>query len=151
MRWSETWGQFGWRLIPLPNWILWLIGIPLLLITIASLAGLAWSTISLLNGGSHGGPTQLGRVPLLGLWTMLLVCLVAYGAMLQFGTQFELTQARYFFNAIAPIAILLAFGLRLLTPARARPGIAAAFLVFMIGINILIYSQAVLPFWYLPT
>ncbi|CAA9563207.1 MAG: hypothetical protein AVDCRST_MAG70-1832, partial [uncultured Thermomicrobiales bacterium] len=30
MRFHESWGYFGWRMIPLPEWLLWTIGVPLL-------------------------------------------------------------------------------------------------------------------------
>ncbi len=151
LRWAETWGEFGWRLIHLPNWILATVGIPLLVLTLVSLAGLIWATITILNGGTLPTFLRVTKLQCGGLWLMLLICIMAYGAMLQFGTTFRLTQARYFFNAIPAAAILIAFGLRTLTPARARPGVAAGFLVFMIAINVLIYSQGVLAFWYLPT
>jgi hypothetical protein len=91
----------------------------------------------------------LDRRQTIAIWLLLLVALVAYGAMLQFGTTFQLTQARYFFNAMAAVAILLAFGYRALLPVRVRPVGVVAFLMFMVGINVLIYSQAVLPYWYL--
>jgi 4-amino-4-deoxy-L-arabinose transferase-like glycosyltransferase len=150
-RWSETWGDFGWRLIQLPQWLLTVIGLPFLVMVIASLTGLIWATIQLVRRRSMPGYLKIDALQCSGLWLMLLVCVLAYGAMLQFGTTFSLTQARYYFNAVPAAAILIAFGLRALTPDRARPGVAAGFLVFMIAINVLIYSQGVLPFWYLPT
>jgi hypothetical protein len=84
-----------------------------------------------------------------GLWLLLTVCVIAYGAMLQFGTDFSLTQARYYFNAIAAVAILIAFGLRQVVPARYHSTAIVVFLLFFVTVNVLIYTQYVLPYWYL--
>ena len=86
---------------------------------------------------------------MLGLWLLLAVCVIAYGAMLQFGTDFRLTQARYFFNAVAAVAILLAFGLRQLVPVRYHSIAIVGFLLCMVSANLLIYTQHVIPYWYL--
>jgi peptidoglycan/LPS O-acetylase OafA/YrhL len=91
----------------------------------------------------------LSREQVTGLWLLLAVCVIAYGAMLQFGTDFELTQARYFFSAIGAVAILLAFGLRQLVPARYHSIAIIAFLLCMVSVNLLIYTQNVIPYWYL--
>ncbi|MDQ2682814.1 MAG: hypothetical protein M3Y37_04745 [Chloroflexota bacterium] len=144
-RWRETWGEFGWRLIHLEGWLLTLIGIPLLIMALAALATMIRDLVT----RSRTGEPLLDRRQTIAIWLLLLVALVAYGAMLQFGTTFQLTQARYFFNAMAAVAILLAFGYRALLPVRVRPVGVVAFLMFMVGINVLIYSQAVLPYWYL--
>ncbi len=47
------------------------------------------------------------------------------------------------------VGVLLAFGYRQVLPVRFRPVGVVAFLVFMVGINVMIYSQGVLPYWYL--
>jgi len=150
-RWAETWGEFGWRLIHLRQWLLDAIGFPLLIMTVAAVLGLIWATWSWWKQDRHPARAELSGSQVGGLWLLIAVCVIAYGAMLQFGTEFELTQARYYFNGVAAVGILIAFGLRLLVPLRARPLFATLFLLFMISINVMIYSQAVLPYWYLPS
>ena len=148
MRWRETWGEFGWRLIHIDTWLLLVIGIPLLIMAIGSIGGLVVGSVRRLTGHS-AVQSFLAREQVLGLWVLLAVCVVAYGAMLQFGTDFKLTQARYYFNAVAAVAILLAFGLRQIVPARYHSTAIVAFLLFMVSINVLIYTQYVIPYWYL--
>jgi 4-amino-4-deoxy-L-arabinose transferase-like glycosyltransferase len=148
LRWRETWGEFGWRLIHLEGWLLFAIGIPLLVMTIAAIGTLiagSWKRWT----GRLSGWAVLSREQVTGLWLLLAVCVIAYGAMLQFGTDFELTQARYFFSAIGAVAILLAFGLRQLVPARYHSIAIVAFLLCMVSVNLLIYTQNVIPYWYL--
>jgi 4-amino-4-deoxy-L-arabinose transferase-like glycosyltransferase len=148
MRWKETWGEFGWRLIHLDTWVLTVIGIPLLIMAVAAVAALIVATIRRYSNGAVES-AALGREQILGLWVLLAVCVVAYGAMLQFGTDFKLTQARYYFNAVGAIAILLAFGLRQIVPRRFNSAAIVVFLLFMVSINVLIYTQYVIPYWYL--
>jgi 4-amino-4-deoxy-L-arabinose transferase-like glycosyltransferase len=148
MRWNETWGEFGWRLIHLDGWLLAVIGIPLLIMAVAAIVSLVMASVRRLSAGSVDGP-GLDRAQVLGLWLLLAVCVIAYGAMLQFGTDFSLTQARYYFNAIAAVAILVAFGLRQIVPARHHSTAIVVFLLFFVTVNLLIYTQYVLPYWYL--
>jgi 4-amino-4-deoxy-L-arabinose transferase-like glycosyltransferase len=149
LRWRETWGEFGWRLIHLDTWLLAVIGVPLLIMAIAALISLAGASWNRMTSRPNSG--IMARDQVVGLWLLVAVCVVAYGAMLQFGTDFELTQARYYFNAVSAIAILLAYGLRQIVPARYHSGAIVAFLLFMVSINVLIYTMNVIPFWYLPS
>jgi peptidoglycan/LPS O-acetylase OafA/YrhL len=80
---------------------------------------------------------------------IVLAALISYGAMLQFGTQFALTQARYFFPAINAFAILLLVGLRTLLPTAWLRGAQATVVAALILLNVLIYTQYVIPYWYL--
>ena len=149
-RWKETWGEFGWRLIHLHDWLLTAIGLPLLVMAIAALVAVIVATIQ--RAGSRSDRTPLlSREQCLGLWLMVAVTVLAYGAMLQFGTTFKLTQARYFFNAVGAVAILLAFGFRTIVPGRFHNVAASLFLICMIAANVMIYSQSVIPYWYLAT
>jgi 4-amino-4-deoxy-L-arabinose transferase-like glycosyltransferase len=148
MRWRETWGEFGWRLIHLDTQLLMVIGIPLLILAIAAIGGLIAGSVQRLTKRTTGH-SILVREQVIGLWVLLSVCVVAYGAMLQFGTDFRLTQARYYFNAVSAVAILLAFGLRQIVPVRYHSAAIVVFLLFMVSINVLIYTQYVIPYWYL--
>jgi 4-amino-4-deoxy-L-arabinose transferase-like glycosyltransferase len=146
MRWRETWGEFGWRLIHLDGWLLTTIGVPLLVLAVAALAMLVRATI---QRARRLDVPNLDRAQVLGLWLMFLVAIVCYGAMVQFGTDFALTQARYYFQAVGAVALILAYGLGSLMPRNWKPFASGAFLAFMIAVNLLIYTQYVIPYWYL--
>jgi hypothetical protein len=149
LRWRETWGEFGWRLIHLDTWLLAVIGIPMLILAVTALTSLSIGSWRRIRSGPGAGTMAADQV--VGLWLLVAVCVVAYGAMLQFGTDFELTQARYYFNAVSAVAILLAFGLRQIVPARYHSTAIVGSLLFMVSINVLIYTVNVIPFWYLPS
>lgn len=148
MRFHETWGLFGWRLIPLPEWLLWTIAIPVLF----ALGGLVQYAFTARQGNvADAGdpvisPLQWQR------WILALfaaTCAIAYLAVVQFGTQFELTQARYFFPAINAAALLLMLGARTLIPPRWHSAGRTAIVGFLIALNVMIFSQFVIPFWQL--
>jgi hypothetical protein len=75
------------------------------------------------------------------------LCITAYFAVLQFGVTFSLTQARYFFPAILPAAILLMLGFRALIPRRWLGYSQLAIFISLVVLNIVIYSGWVLPYW----
>jgi hypothetical protein len=77
---------------------------------------------------------------------LVLTCIVAYLAVIQFGTEFALAQARYFFPAINAAALLSMLGLRTLIPARARPAAQGVVVGALILLNVVIMSAYVLPF-----
>jgi hypothetical protein len=129
--------------------VLYAIGIPLLVCALASLYLVVKGTWQ--RWRRTASEPILSREQVIGLWLLVLTAVVAYGAMLQFGTTFALTQARYYFNAVGPIAVLLALGFRQLMPVRFRPIGVVVFLVFMVGVNVVIFSQSVIPYWYLPS
>ena len=79
--------------------------------------------------------------------TMGVTCLVAYYAILQFGVSFSLTQARYFFPAIVPAAVLLMLGYRALIPRPYLPYGQVALFATMLTLNVIIYSGYVVPYW----
>ena len=160
MRWRETWGEFGWRLIPLNPELLRL----LLWIVLIGTVGIAvWAVRlyrvnhELLNASDEDEAAAIAersesifileRWQVVGVLTMGATCILAYLAVLQFGTTFSLTQARYFFPAIVPAAILLMLGFRAIIPRRwlsyAQVSLFASFIV----LNVVIYSAYVLPYW----
>lgn len=160
MRWRETWGEFGWRLIPLSPELLRV----LLWITILAMIGIAVWAIrfhrvnrALLRASDPVEAAAIAnrsesifvleRWQVVGVLTMGITCLLAYAAILQFGTTFSLTQARYYFPAIVPAAILMMLGLRTLIPRRwlnhGQVGVFASLVV----LTIVIYSGYVIPYW----
>jgi hypothetical protein len=64
----------------------------------------------------------------------------------QFGTSFALSQARYYFPAVNAGALLLMLGLRTLLPGRARPTAQGVVFGALVLLNIVILTGYVLPF-----
>ena len=62
---------------------------------------------------------------------------------------FSLTQARYFFPAINAFAFLLMLGLRAVLPVGARRYGQAVVVAALVVLTIIIYTQYVIPYWYL--
>lgn len=152
-RWAETWGEFGWRLIHLRSSLLLVIGVPCVIALLGLVFFLLREAPGVLRPKSARSESETVDSPTLwqlkAVATLFLTCIVAYGGVLQFGTRFALTQARYFFPAINAIALLLALGWRMLIPPAAlRYGTAALF-VGLSALNVVMFTQYVLPFWYL--
>ena len=80
------------------------------------------------------------------LWVLLAACVVGYLAVVQFGTRFALTQARYFFPVVTAAALLSMLGLRTLMPARWRPVGQAATVAALLSLNVWLFVAYVLPF-----
>ncbi len=163
LRWRETWGEFGWRLIPLGrpgtpsepgDWPLLR---ALMWVALMGMIGIAvWAIrFHLANRRLQEQPDAataesvlaLERWQVVGVLTMGVTCIAAYYAILQFGVTFSLTQARYYFTAIVPGAILLMLGYRALLPKRWLPYGGLAVFVSLVLLNVVIYSAYVLPYW----
>jgi 4-amino-4-deoxy-L-arabinose transferase-like glycosyltransferase len=162
MRWRETWGEFGWRLIPLGDPVTrdwWLLRLLLLVSMIAAFGIAVWAVrlyrhqkTMLASESRATDPPQnpildLQRWQVVGVLTMGMTCLLAYFAILQFGTTFSLTQARYYFPAIVPAAILFVLGLRAIIPRQWLPFAQAGFFLGFAILNVVIYTAYVLPYW----
>lgn len=164
-RWSETWGAFGWRRIQLDmgddptvlRVLLWL--------TLFGVVGLAMYALRFLRaqreiikleetGLSFGEirdhrDETLAILPwqVTGVLTMGVACVIGYYAVLQFGTTFALTQARYYFPMVVPASVLLMLGYRSWFPRRWLPYVGAVIFLGLVVLNIYIYSAFVIPFW----
>lgn len=152
-RWHETWGLFGWRLIYLGDGLLWAIGIPCIIATLGLLAyfvaiGILWRP-SRPRAGSFDGVAALQRWQVESILLILFAALVSYLAMLEFGTRFRLTQARYFFPAINAFAFLLLLGFRTILPESWRKIGGGVVVASLVVLTVVIYTQYVLPYWYL--
>jgi 4-amino-4-deoxy-L-arabinose transferase-like glycosyltransferase len=148
MRFKETWGYWGWRLIPLDKTTLWAIGLPL----IVALGGLLQYAVTAARRRPSAESDPVNRPvrwQALALGMLFVSCVVAYLAIVQFGVTFSLTQARYFFPIVNAAAILLALGWRTLIPLRFHPYGQGAAVAAMIAMNVLIFSQFVIPYWQL--
>jgi 4-amino-4-deoxy-L-arabinose transferase-like glycosyltransferase len=137
-RWTETWGEFGWRLIHISGALLALLGV----VTAASIAALVAVAMAERRAVASYG----WRVPALAL--LAAACALGYLSTVQFGVRFVLTQARYFFPMAAAAALLLMLGLRAWIPGRWH-SIGQAVVVFAaIAVNVAIYTAYVIPYWY---
>lgn len=159
MRWRETWGEFGWRLIPLGETMLRVLFVAF----VASLIGaLLWIAVVVLfrmrlRGSSFAAVRRLTGATdpivtvaswqLIGMLAMLFTCVVAYFAVLQFGINFKLTQARYYFPAVNAAAIIIMVGIRMLTPIRFLPWVQSAIFLGLFGLNVVVLSTYVVPYW----
>jgi hypothetical protein len=77
---------------------------------------------------------------------LIVACVVAYLAVIQFGTTFALSQARYYFPIVNAAALLVMLGLRTLIPLRARPIGQGLIVAALIALNVTIVTAYVLPF-----
>jgi 4-amino-4-deoxy-L-arabinose transferase-like glycosyltransferase len=143
-RFRETWGEFGWRMIHLRAPLLWSIAVPTIL-ALVGLAiyflGLARNQTPLARRDPRPTPWQIKALVVLGI-----ACVVAYLAIIQFGTSFALSQARYYFPIVNAAALLLMLGLRTLIPVRARPIGQGIVVAALIALNVTIITSYVLPF-----
>lgn len=147
-RFQETWGDFGWRKIPLDNTMLWAIGLPLIL----AVGGLVLYALTARRNNTYSDDPVLrpARWQTWGVLTLLATCAIAYIAVIQFGTEFALTQARYYFPAVNAAALLLMLGFRTLIPRRFLPYGQTVIVAALVLMNVLIFTQYVLPhypFW----
>jgi 4-amino-4-deoxy-L-arabinose transferase-like glycosyltransferase len=163
-RWQETWGAFGWRLIQLDTNSATLLRV-LLWITFFATVGLAVYALRFLRTQReidasaergedvavlrHSSDETLSIMPwqVTAILTMGITCVLSYYAILQFGTTFSLTQARYFFPAIVPAAILFMLGIRSWFPRSWLPYVGAATFLGLVLLNLIIYTAYVVPYW----
>lgn len=164
-RWRETWGDFGWRLIPLDTRERTLLLRVLLWITLFATVGLAVYGVRFLRtqreinkaelSGEDVGAARYHRDETLALmpWQLTAVlvmgvaCVLGYYSVLQFGTTFSLTQARYYFPMIVPAALLFMLGIRSWFPRRTLPYVGAATFMGLVVLNLIIYTAYVIPYW----
>jgi hypothetical protein len=79
--------------------------------------------------------------------TMGVAVVIGYYSILQFGTTFSLTQARYYFPMIVPGAILLMLGFRSWFPRAWLRYVGAAIFMALVIMNLIIYTAHVVPYW----
>ena len=65
--------------------------------------------------------------------------------MVEFGTRFELTQARYYFPAVNAGALLLMLGLRTLIPRSVHTYAQGVVFAALVVLNVMIFTQYVIP------
>ena len=144
MRFHETWGYFGWRDIPLDTTLLWAIAVPMLL----CVGGLVQYVVTARPGPDPAEPDPVlrpRRWQVTALLVLVATVAVAYLAVVQFGTRFMLTQARYYFPAVNAAALLLMLGLRTLVPRSAHTLTQGVVFAALLLLNVLIFTQYVIP------
>jgi 4-amino-4-deoxy-L-arabinose transferase-like glycosyltransferase len=144
MRFRETWGEFGWRDIPLSTTLLWIIAIPTMLAIVGLVRYLIVATRR--EPPETTDPVlRLARWQWIGLAMLGLVCVISYLAVIQFGTRFALTQARYFFPAVNAGTLLLMLGLRTIIPKSFHGYAQGALFAALFLLNAVILTQYVIP------
>ena len=88
---------------------------------------------------------HLDRWQSVSLALLFMTCLISYLAVVQFGTQFVLTQARYFFAAVNAAALLLMLGLRVHIPERYHLYGQALVFCALFLLNAVIFTRYVIP------
>ncbi len=137
-RWAETWGEFGWKLIPINGNVTFCLA----LVTVAGLMGV-------FRYASHRDtPGSLKPWQTHALVLLAVACLTSYLAVVQFGTHFVLTQARYYFPVVNAATLLIMLGLRAWIPVSWRVPACAVIVLAAIAFNIGIYTIYVVPYWH---
>ena len=144
MRFKETWGEFGWRRIHLTSTLNWIIALPMLVAFAGLIRYLIVAGVARLTDRDEPSP-RLERWQWLGVGMLVLTCIVAYLAIIQFGTRFALTQARYFFPVVNAAALLLLFGLRTLIPRAYHAYAQGAVFASGVLLNLFLFTQYIIP------
>jgi hypothetical protein len=84
-----------------------------------------------------------------GVALLAATVIVGYLAVIQFGTRFELAQARYAFPVVPALAVLLMAGFRAIVPGRGRAYAHVLFTGAALALTIFIYTAYVIPYWYM--
>ena len=144
----ETWGYYGWRLIPLGSAELAVVYVAMALSVVGVVVGLTrWLHAGHARQLLAAGTFQQSQA--VGVLTLAAASIVMYGAMIYFGTMFLLTQSRYFFP-ILPVGIVLATaGLGSLVPSRWQHPATIALVAGTMLFQTLILVKLVLPYAYL--
>lgn len=101
------------------------------------------------DGAARCADSTLAITPwqVTAILTIGITCVLGYYAILQFGTTFSLTHARYYFPAIVPGAILFMLGIRSWFPRTWLPYVGAATFLGLVLMNLIIYTAYVIPYW----
>ncbi|MGB3715694.1 MAG: glycosyltransferase family 39 protein [Candidatus Promineifilaceae bacterium] len=139
VQFRSFWGVFGWMTVAAPGWFYSFI----LLLIIASLAGYVLAFIS-------GRWLNLHRRQRTALALLVGALLAQEAYMLWAITRFDASwyQGRYLFPVIAPVAILLSFGLETLfsqLPGRSRTGARIILVFAMAGLTLYMAIGVIAP------
>lgn len=144
-RFNESWGEYGWRLIHFDMSLLWTIALPLVIGAIG-LAISCFDAVKMRSADSSLGSRYLAPWQIQAIAMLALACILAYLAVIQFGTTFALAQARYYFPVVNAAALLIMIGWRSLIPVRFRSAGQGLIIASLVGLNVFIFSSYVIPF-----
>lgn len=148
LRWRETWGEFGWRRIHFSDSLLVAIGIPCVIGLVGAMV-YSWSILGgrpLHRDDPHIRPARWQKQAFMLLTT---ASVIGYMAVVQFGTQFELTQARYYFPVLLAAGTVLLVGIRTLVGPRHLWFWRTLIVTALVLMNVLVYAQYVIPYWHM--
>ena len=141
-RWKETWGEFGWRMIPVEGWLISTTAV------ITMVCGLGLAAFTLTRRARKPAVPSLEPWQRNALFLLGAACVIAYLAVVQFGTVFLLAQARYFFPAVNAAVLLAMLGARTLVPERHHGAAQMAVVVGSLAVNLIVYTSNVVPYFY---
>ncbi len=142
---QSFWGRFGWNHLALPD----IFFVPLLLLTLAGIAGAALRLLRWLKRGRDREPWQAHVLAILGA-----ALLVGWGgAALRIHPVFATSGilwpvARYAVVVIVPTATLLCVGWAELVPRRWLREVAWAGLLALVVLDVLVLWTVILPYYY---
>lgn len=145
-RLNETWGEYGWRVLPFSPSLMHIIAIALLIPLCGAIAYAVGWRPAIRPGDDFARPA---RWQLLALGLLIAACVISYLATIQFGTQFALTQARYFFPVINALAILTMIGYRAIIPVRWLAVGRGVIVAALLALNIFAMTSYVIPYYWL--
>jgi 4-amino-4-deoxy-L-arabinose transferase-like glycosyltransferase len=138
-RLRETWGFYGWKLLPLTDG-------EQAAIVLGLLVCIAGIVVGLLRFAARNRHQLADRALVAGIVVLAAACVVMYAATIYFGTMFLLTQARYFFPVLPAAIVLAMLGVRAMTPSRWRMPAAAVVIAIVTGFQVLLMTRLVLPY-----
>lgn len=143
----EYFGYFGWKWIPLDPPELNAVYAGMFLCASGLVVGAARLLAQWLGEGWRRPPPALRDRPrAAGIALLLAANLLMYGAMIYFGTMFQLTQARYIFPVVTATAAVAMLGLRALIPERWTRPAAALTIAALAAFNLLVLTRFVIPY-----
>jgi hypothetical protein len=140
-RLKESWGYFGWRLIPLSTGELRFV----YLASFVCLLGIVVGLVRYVRRSFVRGGVEYDR-HIVGVSMLVLTCVLFYLATIYFGTMFMLTQARYFFPMFPAAAVIAMLGVESLVPHRARLPVASVVIFVAAAFQLLLLLRAVIPY-----
>ena len=131
------WGKVGWIAIGLPAWIV-------NLLTVAWFIGASINAAFLLK-------TRGASSPHFKLWSVTwFIALFTIAAVMRNGLTTNASQGRFLFPAMGALSVLMISGWHDVLPARVQQIFPFIVVLFMVGINILLWLTGLLPAYFQP-
>jgi 4-amino-4-deoxy-L-arabinose transferase-like glycosyltransferase len=145
---EDSWGNFGWRQIPLDPWdfrAVWLLwALALLGLAVGAVRTAASRRAGMDHSDESGTRWRRQGVALLAFSVGSMVFGVLYVGTIQF------TQARFAFPAVVGVGTLTLLGVGGWLPARARPAALPVLVALLMALNVVVALRFMLPFYYGP-